>query len=92
VPMPDLTFGRYILEMALMEYSLNVDTSESLLAAAALILTFTLKGIKDWQATLEYYSGHTMDDCRNLVHRLHRMLVKPSHDMRKTIRTKYEHA
>ena len=37
--MPTMTFGRYVLEMALMEYSLNVDTSESLLAAAALALT-----------------------------------------------------
>ncbi len=86
-----LTLGRYILEMALMEYSLNVETSESLLAAAALILTFHLKEIDGWQDTLEYYSGYSLDDCRPMVHRLHKMILKPQNELRKTIRTKYEH-
>ena len=90
--MPVLTLGRFVLEMALMDYSLNVETSESLLAAAALVLTFTLKGIEGWRATLEYYTGYTLDEMRPLVHRLHRMLLKPQHELRKTIRTKYEHA
>ncbi len=92
--MPVLTLGRFILEMALMEYSLNVHTSESLLAAAALLLTFRIKGIdvEAWRRTLEYYSGHAVDDCRDLFHRLHKMLLKPQHEVRgRTIRTKYEH-
>ncbi len=89
--MPVLTLGRYILELALMDYSLNVETSESRLAAAAMILTFLLKEIEGWEATLEYYSGYSVDDCRPLVHRLHKLLLKPPNEMRKTIRTKYEH-
>ena len=46
VTMPVLTYARYILEFALMEYTLNVETSESLLATAALIVTFKIKGIE----------------------------------------------
>ena len=58
--MPMLTLGRYILELALMEYDLNVETSESRLAAAALVLTLVLKGVKteQWKDTLEFYSGY----------------------------------
>jgi hypothetical protein len=51
--MPVLTFARYILEMSLLEYSFNVETSESLLAAAALVLAFKIKGIEGWVETLK---------------------------------------
>ena len=40
--MPVLTFGRYLLELALMEYQLNVETSESQLATAAIIYTLAV--------------------------------------------------
>ena len=36
--MPTLTLARYILETSLMEYKFNVVLSESLLAAATLVL------------------------------------------------------
>lgn len=62
--MPVLTLGRYILEMALMDYSLNVETSESLLATSALVLTFLLKEVQGWEQTLEFYSGYSLDQCR----------------------------
>ena len=64
--MPVLTLARFILELSLMEYSLNVETSESRLAAATLILTLKIKGVKQeqWEKTLEYYSGYSIDECR----------------------------
>ena len=37
---------RYILEMSLMEYGVNVDVSESEVAAGCLVLAFKMKGIK----------------------------------------------
>ena len=89
--MPILTFARYVLEMSLMEYTLNVETSESLVAASALVLAFKVKTVEGWEQTLEFYSGHSVADCRPLVERLLRMLQKPPHETRKTIRTKYEH-
>ena len=51
--MPVLTFARYILEMSLLDYNFNVETSESLLAAAALALTLKIRGITDWTETLQ---------------------------------------
>lgn len=89
--MSDLTFGRYVLETALMDYSLNVETSESKLAAAALILTMKVKNIKNWEDTLQYYSGYTVDDCKELVLKLHQMIRTYPFGSRRTIRTKYEH-
>ncbi|TRY67585.1 hypothetical protein TCAL_08045 [Tigriopus californicus] len=91
VTMPVLTFARYILELSLMEYHLNVQTSESKLGMAALVLALRIKGVEDWQATLEYYSGYKVEECQTLVEKLHLMLLKPGHDNRKTIRTKYSH-
>jgi hypothetical protein len=44
--MPVLTLARYILELSLMEYSINVDVSESEVAAGCLVLAFKMKGIK----------------------------------------------
>jgi hypothetical protein len=51
--MPVLTFARYILEMSLLDYNFNVETSESLLAAAALVLALKIKEIKGWTETLQ---------------------------------------
>lgn len=91
VTMPVLTFARYILEMALMDYQLNVETSESELAAAALILAFNIKNINGWTDTLKFYSGYTMEDVTSLVLSLHSMLLQPHKDNLKTIRQKYSH-
>ena len=91
--MPILTFARYILEMSLMEYSLNVETSESALATAAMYLALTIKKLEGWEATLEYYSGHKLqgDLVQKLVAKLLKVLQAPPHESRNTIRTKYSH-
>lgn len=57
VTMPVLTLARYILELSLMEYSINVDVSESEVAAGCLVLAFKMKGIKGYAPTLAYYSA-----------------------------------
>lgn len=54
--MEDLTLTRYILEMSLMDYEL-LDSSDSALAAAALLLTRIIRGDSTWTPTLQYYSG-----------------------------------
>ncbi len=59
IGMEDLTFTRYILEMSLMDYDL-IDSSDSALAAAALLLSRCIKGQPSWTPTLEYYSGETL--------------------------------
>ena len=41
--MPVLTFARYILELSLMEYDLNVETSESMLATAVMYIALKVK-------------------------------------------------
>ena len=40
---PVLTFARYILELSLMEYDLNVETSESMLATAVMYIALKVK-------------------------------------------------
>ena len=42
--MPVLTFARYILELSLMEYDLNVETSESMLATAVMYIALKVRG------------------------------------------------
>merc|ERR1719383_699102 len=91
VSMPVLTLARYILETSLMEYSLNIETSESKLAAAAMVLALTMKDITGYKATLEYYSGYKLTDLNNIVQKLLKMLQRPAKENLKTIRSKYSH-
>lgn len=91
VTMPVLTLARYILEMSLMEYSINVELSESKLAASCLVLAFKMKGIEGWVSTLQYYSGFSPLDLTECVSDLHKMLQKPPKDNLKTVRSKYSH-
>ena len=91
VSMPVLTLARYILETSLMEYSLNIETSESKLAAAAMVLALTMKDITGYKATLEYYSGYRLTDLNNIVQKLLKMLQRPAKENLKTIRSKYSH-
>lgn len=90
VSMEDLTLTRYILEMSLMDYDL-VDSSDSTLAAAALLLTRIIRGENTWTPTLEYYSGYKLEDLYHLVHHLHNMICQPAKEHLKTIRNKYSH-
>ena len=87
--MPVLTLGRYILETALTEYSLNVNTSESMLAAAAMIVSMKMMSVKGYKATLEYYSGYQLEELSPLVTTLVEMLHWPTSDSCRTVKDKY---
>merc|ERR1719397_43626 len=91
VTMPVLTLARYILEMSLMEYKLNVDTSESKLAASCLILAMKMKGITGFTATMEYFSGYKLSELEHIFSDLVSLLEKPPGANLKTIRSKYSH-
>jgi len=91
--MPVLTFARYILELSLMEYDLNVETSESMLATAVMYIALKIWGHEHkWERTLEYFSGYKLEAVSDLVARVHQMLLAPSHESRHTIKTKYSHS
>ena len=91
VTMPVLTLARYILESSLMEYKLNVDTSESKLAASCLVLALKMKDIKGFKVTLEYFSGYQMSELEETVGCLLEMVQRPTKDNLKTVRSKYSH-
>ena len=91
VTMPVLTLARYILELSLMEYGLNTDTSESKLAASCLVLALKMKGITGFKSTLEYFSGHQLAELEEIFNKLAAMLRKPAGPNLKTIRSKYSH-
>jgi len=91
VTMPVLTFARYVLESSLLEYKMNVELSESLLAAATLVLALKVKGIEGWEATLEYYSGVSVKEMQPIVENLLTMLRKPPKENLKTVLSKYSH-
>ena len=83
--------SRYILEFSLMEYSINVDTSDSEVAAACLVLALKMKGIKGYGPTLAYYSGYELKELDTMVQKLLAMLQKPARENLKTVRSKYSH-
>ena len=72
-----------------MEYSFNVNTSESEVAAGCLLLSMNMKGIKDHSLTLYYYSGYDSVNLADMVRRLLRMLKKPSREDLNAIKDKY---
>ena len=86
-----LTYARYILETALLEYKFNVDISESKLAAAALVLAFKVNKTEGWLNTLVFYSGYTLSDLKELVDSLLNMLQQYPKENLKTVRQKYSH-
>jgi len=91
VTMPVLTLARYILELSLMEYGVNVEVSESEVAAGCLVLAFKMKGIKGYGPTLSYYSGYELADLVSMVDKLLAMMQKPAKENLKTVRSKYNH-
>ena len=87
-----LTYARYILETALLEYKFNVAVSESKLAAAALVLAFKVNKIDNrWVNTLAFYSGYTPSEVADLVQSLFDMLKQYPKENLKTVRQKYSH-
>ena len=53
-----LTFARFILETSLLEYKLNVEVSESRLAAATLVTAMKIRGVTGWVETLKVLLHH----------------------------------
>ena len=76
-----LTLGCYILETSLMEYSLNINTSQSVLAGAAIVLA--LKNVKCYKATLKYFNGSKLEEVPNVTS-LVKMLKWPAKDYLKS--------
>ena len=91
INMPDLTLARFILELSLMDYQFNVETSESLLAAATLALALKIKELKDWEKPFLFYTGYTFEEVHPLFQKLLVMMQKPPNEHTKTIRLKYSH-
>nr|XP_023026920.1 G2/mitotic-specific cyclin-B-like [Leptinotarsa decemlineata] len=85
--------GKYMLELALMEYGMS-HVKPSLQAAAACCLSMRiLNGISDlsslWNPTLIYYTGYEYADFEGLVVCLARILIKSETSSLQTIRRKY---
>merc|ERR1712122_63118 len=78
ISMPVLTLARYILEMSLMEYKLNINTSESKLAATSIALAMKMKGITGFKPTLEYFSGYKLSELEDIFQSLVVMLQRPT--------------
>merc|ERR1719284_236175 len=91
ISMPVLTLARYILELSLMEYRLNVEISESEVAVAALVLALKMKNIEGWAATLKYYSSVDFTKAEPIVQKMLVMLQQPQKESMKTIHAKYSH-
>ena len=91
VSLPVLTLARYILELSLMEYRFNIETSDSQLAAAALVLALKMENIQGWAPTLRYYSGLHFTQVNLVMHQLLAMMQRPRNEKLKSVRRKYSH-
>ncbi|XP_012262868.1 G2/mitotic-specific cyclin-B3 [Athalia rosae] len=90
VSMPTLTLARYILEYSLMDYS-TIMYSDSKMAAAALFIALQMKDLGGWNATLEYYTGFTDGDVKEIVLALNQGLHRKPKEALATVRNKYSH-
>ncbi|VDN21921.1 unnamed protein product [Cylicostephanus goldi] len=99
--MPKLTLARYVLETSLMFYE-YVGVSESLMAAAAILLAFKMHD-KDatWSGLhlivltpiLQKYSGYKAEEVEAMMWELNHMLYKRRvmYDRLETVFSKYSH-
>ncbi|VDM49338.1 unnamed protein product [Toxocara canis] len=72
-----LTLARYILETSLLFYEF-VPVSDSLMAAASLLLAVRIAKLGDWNTVLVKYSGYRVEDVEPLMWSLnHMMLLRP---------------
>ncbi|XP_033637998.1 G2/mitotic-specific cyclin-B3-like [Asterias rubens] len=88
--METLTLARFILEHSLME-SQFLETRDSKVAAAALLLAFKMTKTAEWDATLVHYSGYTSSELADLTKQLNSMLTATPNKQLMTIRNKYSH-
>ncbi|CAG5125667.1 unnamed protein product [Candidula unifasciata] len=88
--MVTLTLARFILEMALMENEL-VSARDSKMAAAALYISQKMKNEGAWEGDVVKSSGYMLDDFKDLVVALNKMLHARPIPQLSTIRSKYAH-
>ncbi|XP_071453826.1 G2/mitotic-specific cyclin-B3 [Hetaerina americana] len=85
-----LTLARYILESSLMEYRF-ISRSDSKMGAASLLLALKMLRLGGWNPTLEYYSGYTLSEIKDLTYELNAMIHKEPRENCQTIKNKYSH-
>ncbi|UYV70193.1 CycB3 [Cordylochernes scorpioides] len=86
-----LTLARYLLELSLLNYDMNVGLKESLKAAAVLFLARLLQGLKPvWTPNLVHHTGYQVHQFATCLEPLHQPLVTPSNSLR-VVREKYSH-
>ncbi|XP_022093413.1 G2/mitotic-specific cyclin-B3-like isoform X2 [Acanthaster planci] len=88
--METLTLARFILELSLTEAQF-LETRDSLIAAAALLLAFKMTKTGEWDTTLQYYSGYKESELTELTSQLNSMLAATPNKQLMTIRNKYSH-
>ena len=88
--MPTLTLARYILEYSLMDYG-TIAFSDSKMAATALFLALQMKDLGGWTPTLEYYTGYSIAELKEVVLVVNEGLHRKHKDALSTIRNKYSH-
>ncbi|KAM3715956.1 G2/mitotic-specific cyclin-B3 [Dirofilaria immitis] len=71
--MPTLTLARYVLETSLLFYEF-ISVPDSLMAAAALLLSMRMLKAGDWSTKLIKYSGYKLEHVEPLMWRLNHMM------------------
>ncbi|KAH8289303.1 hypothetical protein KR054_003607 [Drosophila jambulina] len=87
VPEPTWTLASYILELALLEYSIVLH-SDSQLAAAALFVALRMHGCT-WNPALVHYSGYELRDFAGIVPKLNGVLHRSDCFTVKAVRSLY---
>jgi len=75
VDMATLTLARYILETSLMFFDF-CRVSESLIAAASLLLARRMKNLGGWTQELRFESGYQLEEIEPLMWALNHMIIK----------------
>jgi len=75
VDMSTLTLARYILETSLMFFDFCC-LSESLIAAASLLLALRMKKLSGWTQELRLHSGYHLEEIEPLMWALNHMIIK----------------
>lgn len=88
--MPTLTLARYILEYSLMDYA-TIGFSDSKMAAVSLFLALQMKDLGGWNPTLEYYTGYSIAELKDIVIVVNEGLHRKHKEALATIRNKYSH-
>jgi len=90
--MSTLTLARYILETSLMFFDF-CRVSESLIAAASLLLALRMKKLGEWNHELRLHSGYKLEEVEPLMWALNHMIIgrREEFDRLDTVYKKYSH-